>query len=249
MPAAAPTTGTFVDSPVDGLHFTSPPSNPAGGLTSGGGNFQCQLGDNVTFDLGGKVIGTPQPCSSNAVTAVSVLGATSATDPSVVNLSQLLLTLGPIVNNVIQIPQPLPAGFNGSLVPAFNDPNFDTAVVPALPAGTTLVSNAAATAHLATSFKTLSVTIVNGGIVTSTPLGINCTAAGTCSYSFVASTAVTLTATGTGFMGWSNGTGRELHRDRYVFGDCERGLRGNGDVPRCATSCDTDDLKSWNGHG
>lgn len=161
----------------------------------------------VTFDIGGKVIGTPQPCSSNPFTAVSVLGATSATDPSVVNLSQLLLTLGPIVNNVIQIPQPLPAGFNGSLVPAFNDPNFDTDVQPALPTGTTLVSNAAATAHLATSFKTLSVTIVNSGIVTSTPPGINCTAAGTCSYSFVAGTAVTLTTTGSGFIGWSNGTG------------------------------------------
>ena len=209
-PAAAPTTGTFVDSPVDGLHFTSPPSNPAGGFTSGGGLFQCQSGDSVTFDLGGKVIGTPQLCSSNAVTAVSVLGATSATDPSVVNLSQLLLTLGPIVNNVIQIPQPLPAGFNGSLVPAFNDPNFDTAVMPALPTGTTLVSNATADAHLATSFKTLSVTIVNSGTVKSEPPGINCTVA-KCFYDFVTDTAVTLTATGAGFTGWSgagcSGTG------------------------------------------
>ena len=201
-PAASPTTGTFVDSLVDGLHFTSPPSNPAGGFTSGGGHFQCQSGDNVTFDLGGKVIGNPQPCSSNVVTAVSVFAATDITDPKVVNLSKLLLTLGPIVKDVIQIPQPLPAGFNGSLVPAFDDQNFDADVQAALPNGTGLVSEAMATTHLAASFKTLSVMIVNGGTVTSNPAGISCTV-GTCSYAFVTDTAVTLTATGTGFTGWS----------------------------------------------
>ena len=208
-PAATSTTGTFVDSPVGGLHYKSPPSNPAGGLTSGGGHFQCQPGDNVTFDLAGKVIGNPQPCSSDVVTAVSVFGALSVTDPRVVNLSQLLLTLGPIVNNVIQLPQPLPVGFNSTLVPAFDAGNFDTAVQAALPQGTTLVSEAQANTHLQTSFKTLSVTVVNSGTVTSNPAGITCTAV-TCSYGFVTGTAVVLTEMSTGFTEWTGdcqGTG------------------------------------------
>jgi len=200
-PAATPTTGTFVDSPVDGLHYTTT-SNPGGGFTSGGGHFQCQSGDNVTFDLAGKVIGNPQPCSSDVVTAVSVFGALSVADQKVVNLSQLLLTLGPIVNNVIQLPQPLPPGFNSALVPAFDAGNFDIAVQAALPKGTTLVSEAQANTHLQTSFKKLSVTVVNSGTVTSNPAGITCTA-GTCSYDFVAGTAVALTEMSTGFIGWT----------------------------------------------
>ena len=200
-PAATPTTGTFVDSPVDGLHYTTT-SNPGGGFTSGGGHFQCQSGDNVTFDLAGKVIGNPQPCSSDVVTAVSVFGALSVADQKVVNLSQLLLTLGPIVNNVIQLPQPLPPGFNSALVPAFDAGNFDIAVQAALPKGTTLVSEAQANTHLQTSFKKLSVSVVNSGTVTSNPAGITCTA-GTCSYDFVAGTAVALTEMSTGFIGWT----------------------------------------------
>jgi len=145
---------TFVDSPVDGLHFTTPPSNPAGGLTSGGGHFQCQLGDTVTFDLGGRKIGNPQSCSSNIVTVVSVLGATSATAPEVVNLAQLLLTLGgiPTDQNPIQLPASIPAGLPNPL--NFSDPNFDTVIENSLPAGTPLVSNADASTHLQATFKT-----------------------------------------------------------------------------------------------
>src|SRR5215469_4578332 len=197
---------TFVDSPVDGLHFTTPPSNPAGGLTSGGGHFQCQLGDTVTFDLGGRKIGNPQSCSSNIVTVVSVLGATSATAPEVVNLAQLLLTLGgiPTDQNPIQLPASIPGGLPNPL--NFSDPNFDTVIQNSLPAGTTLVSTADATIHLQATFKTLSVTIENNGTVTSNPPGINCTGAGTCSYSFVTDMIVTLTAIGNGFTpGWSGG--------------------------------------------
>lgn len=200
----------FVDSLVNGLHFANSPSN-TNGFTSNGGQYQCMPNDKTTFDIGGTVIGNPQPCSSNnVVTAVSVFGATSSTDPQVVNLSQLLLTLAggvPTGQNPINIPQPLPAGFNASQIPPFTDPNFDPNVLAAFPPGTTLVTPAATTAHLATNFKTLSVTIVNNGTVTSNPPGINCTGAGTCSYSFVTGTAVMLTAIGNGFNGWTGGTG------------------------------------------
>ena len=200
----ASTVGTFVDSPVDGLHYTSPPSNPAGGVTRGGGHFQCQADDHVTFDLVGRVIGIPQPCSSNPVTAVSVFGATSATDPKVVNLSRLLLTLGcPLVDNcnVIQLPATLPA-LPGTLDFSLPTTTFATNIQAA--GGLTLVPEATATTHLQASFKMLSVAVVNSGTVTSVPAGINCSA-GTCSVPFLTGTEVTLTATGTGFTGWSGG--------------------------------------------
>ena len=72
--------GIFVDSPVDGLHFMTS-SNPMGGFTSGGGHFECQAGDTVTFFIGTHQIGNPQPCPSEIVRAVSVLGASSVTAP------------------------------------------------------------------------------------------------------------------------------------------------------------------------
>jgi hypothetical protein len=198
-------TGIFVDSPVDGLHFTTS-SNSMGGFTSGGGHFECQVGDTVRFFIGTHQIGNPQPCPSEIVTAVSVLGASSVTAPEVVNLAQLLMTLATSVTpTLMTLPQTLPPGFTSSLVPTFTDPNFDTAVVAALPTGTTLVPNEAASTQLQTSLKTLTV-IDNGGTVTSTPAGINCSAGvGTCSFVVPTNTVVTLTATGPGFTGFSGG--------------------------------------------
>jgi FG-GAP repeat/Divergent InlB B-repeat domain len=200
------TSGTFVDSSVDGLPYSTS-SNPAGGITGGGGHFQCQPGDTVRFFLGARQIGNAQPCSSDTVTVVSVLGAASVTDPQVVNLTQLLLTLATSVTpSVMTLPQPLPAGFNSARVPPFTDPNFDTDVLAALPPGTILATTTAATTHLQASLKMLSVTIANGGTVTSTPVGINCVSGvGICSFVFQTNAVVTLTATGTGFTGWSGG--------------------------------------------
>src|SRR5437868_9922675 len=198
--------GIFVDSPVDGLHFTTS-SNPMGGFTSGGGHFECQVGDTVTFFIGTHQIGNPQPCPAEIVTAVSVLGASSVTAPDVVNLAQLLMTLATSVTpTLMTLPQPLPPGFNSSLVPAFTDPNFDAAVVAALPTGTPLVPNAAATTQLQTSLKMLTV-IDNGGTVTSTPAGINCIAGvGTCSLVVLTNIVMTLTETGPGFSWFGGGS-------------------------------------------
>ncbi|MBU6482923.1 MAG: FG-GAP repeat protein, partial [Nitrospirae bacterium] len=54
----------------------------------------------------------------------------------------------------------------------------------------------------------LTVAINNAGTVTSNPPGINCIAGtGSCSYVFQTGAVVTLTATATGFTGWSGGTG------------------------------------------
>ena len=83
-PPASPSSGTFVDSPVQGLGYKSFPSGLAG-KTNATGQYQYMPGDMVTFDIGGRVIGTVQ--SGPQTTALSVFGATSITDPRVMNLS------------------------------------------------------------------------------------------------------------------------------------------------------------------
>jgi len=202
-PAAAPSSGVFVDSPVQGLGYKALPSGFAG-TTDATGHYQYLPGDMVTFDIGRRIVGTVP--AAPEVTALSVFGATSMTDVRVVNLAQLLLTFGgvPTGQNPIQLPLTIPAGLQNPL--DFSDPNFTTMLQNALP-GTIIVTQAQATTHLQSSFKTLAVTVVNSGIVTSTPAGINgCTATSwTCSYDFVTSTNVTLTALGTGFTGWTGG--------------------------------------------
>ena len=200
---ATPITGTFVDSPVNGLHYTTLPSNPAGGVTVNGGQYQCAPGDTVTFDLGGRVIGTGQPCGEQ-VTVVSVFGATSITDLRVRNLAQLLLTLGgiPADSQPIELPVSIPATLPTQL--NFSDPQFEQMLQTAF-SGRALVSQDQVAAHLSASFKTVTVTGVTSGTVTSIPAGLVCTG-GTCSYDFVRGTRVILAAVGTGFTGW-NGDG------------------------------------------
>ena len=83
------------------------------------------------------------------VTALSVFGATSITDARVLNLSQLLLTLGgiPTVSNPIIVPATPPAGLPNPL--NFSSPTFDADLQAALQgAGLTLVSEPIATTHL-----------------------------------------------------------------------------------------------------
>jgi hypothetical protein len=205
-PAAVPLAGVFVDSPVHGLGYTT--STGLSGTTDAAGSFGYNSGDTMTFTLYGRTICSGIPAAP-VITALSCSGATSLTDAPVVNLSQLLLTLGgiPTGQNPIQLPITAPPGLTLPDPLNFSSATFDADIQTALtPAGFTLVSEPAATTHLGTSFKTLAVTIVNSGTITSNPAGINCTT-GTCSAVFQTGTVVTLTATGTGFTGWSSGTG------------------------------------------
>lgn len=203
-PAATPLSGTFIDSPVQGLGYSTSPSGLSG-ITDANGQFNYNQGDTVTFTLYGRTIGAPVPASP-VVTALTVFNATSLSDSRVINLSQLLLTLAggaPQSDSPIIIPASPPANFPATL--DFSAANFDTSFP-----GLTLASEGTAATHLQSSFKTLSVTLANNGTVTSNPAGINCTA-GTCSAVFQTGTVVTLTAIGTGFTGWSgngcSGTG------------------------------------------
>ena len=207
--AAAPLNGVFVDSPVQGLHYIAQPSNLSG-FTDAQGQYNYRTGDTVIFDIGGRPLNTVGIPAGPVVTALSVFGATSTADPQVVNLSRLLLTLAggaPNGNNVIQLPAtlpPLPSPIN------FNVPTATFAAnIAAAGGGTgpTLVPEATATTHLAANFFTVAVTLAGSGSgsVASTPSGITCGV--TCSYVFSTATQVTLTPTGSGFAGWSSGTG------------------------------------------
>ncbi|MDC8450938.1 MAG: hypothetical protein LV473_21650 [Nitrospira sp.] len=199
-PASTPLTGVFLDSPVQGLGYSTTPSGMSG-TTNAGGQFNYNSGDSVTFDLYGRTIGTTVPAAP-IVTVLSIFKATSLADPRVVNLSQLLLTLGgnPSGSNPITVPATPPANFPASL--DFSAAGFDT-----LFPGLTLVSEADANAHLQASFATLSVSLTGtgagGAVVMSDPAGINC---GTiCTAAYIKGTSITLTAAGTGFTGWSGG--------------------------------------------
>ena len=195
---AVPLSGVFVDSPVQGLGYSATPSGLSG-VTDANGQFNYNAGDTMTFTLYGRTIASNVPVPPNGVvTALAALGATSVSDANVVNLTQLLCTLAggcPAFTSPMVIPSVAPPNFPATL--DFSDPNFDTSFP-----GLTLVDEPTATTHLAGSFKTVAVTIVNSGAVTSNPAGINCTV-GTCSAVFQTGTGVTLTATGTGFTGWT----------------------------------------------
>jgi hypothetical protein len=202
MPTAAPVAGTFVDSPVQGLGYSATPSGLFG-LTDANGQFTYLPGDTVTYNLYGQVIGAAVPAAP-IVTALSVFNATSVADPRVMNLAQLLLTLGgiPAGTSPITLPARPPAGFPIPRNYNFSDPGFDTSFP-----GLTLVSEATAATHLQANFSTLTVALAGSGAggvtVTSSPTGIHCGAA--CSADFPKGTAVTLTPAGAGFAGWSGG--------------------------------------------
>ena len=205
-PAAAPSSGVFIDGPVMGLGYST--TSGLSGSTNAAGEFNYRPGDMMTFNLGGRTVGNPVP-GAPVITSLSVFGATSLADARVVNLAQLLLTLGgiPVGQNPIQLPATIPAGLPNPL--DFSDQNFDTVMQTALqPAGLILVTDAQATTHLQASFSTVSVTVAGAGsgTVTSNPSGISCSNA-TCSAVFINGNSVTLTAVGAGFAGWSQGAG------------------------------------------
>lgn len=196
-PAAAPLSGVFIDGPVQGLGYSASPSGLSS-VTDANGQYRYRSGDMVTFNIFGRPIGAAVPAAP-IVTPLTVFNTTDLSDPRVVNVAQLLLTLNggvPVGTTPIIVPGAAPQGFPATV--DFSAPGFDTSFP------TPLVSEAEATAHLATSFKTLAVTIVGTGTVASTPVGIGCTS-GTCSSVFVTGTQVILSATGSGFTGWSGG--------------------------------------------
>jgi hypothetical protein len=147
QPAAAPSTGVFIDSPVQGLTYGSTPSGLSG-LTGPNGEFLYRAGDLVTFSIGGRFIaqvpGQPQ------ITPFTLLGRTSVpsvTDAGPVNVAQLLLALDSVPGTeTITVPATLP------IFPVQTDffyPEFDTEMQTA---GIPIALEADAIAHLQSQF-------------------------------------------------------------------------------------------------
>jgi hypothetical protein len=149
-PVSAPSTGVFLDSPVQGFPYSSAPSGLSG-LTGPNGEFLYRVGDRVTFSIGGQVLvgmdaspvlGQPQ------VTPFIFLGNTSV--PSVthvgpVNLARLLLALDTVPGaETITLPAKPPI-----LPTGFEDAGFDTKMANA---GIPIASEADAIAHLQKQF-------------------------------------------------------------------------------------------------
>ena len=144
---ATTSTGVFIDSPVQGLTYSSAPSGLSG-LTGPNGEFLYRAGDLVAFSIGGRFIaevpGQPQ------ITPFTLLGRTSVqsvTDAGPVNVAQLLLALDTVPGTeTITLPATLP------MFPVQTDfffPEFDTEMQTA---GIPIASEADAIAHLQKQF-------------------------------------------------------------------------------------------------
>ena len=152
QPVAAPSTGVFIDSPVQGLPYTSMPSGLSG-LTGANGEFLYRSGDFVRFSMGGSTIG--EVLGQPQITPFTFLNLGSNT-PSVtiewpVNLAQLLLALDTVPgNDTITLPAdlPTPPSCSPGVTVAWC-PNFDADMKAA---GIPLVSETDAIAHLQQQF-------------------------------------------------------------------------------------------------
>lgn len=80
-------TGTFVDSPVEGLRYEC--SSGAFGITNSFGQYTCNSGDSVTFYIGDITIGTTS-ASTSSITPYTLFPADST---AAINLARLLQSI------------------------------------------------------------------------------------------------------------------------------------------------------------
>ncbi|MEX2489284.1 MAG: hypothetical protein WD356_07105 [Pseudomonadales bacterium] len=89
--------GTFVDSPVDGLDYLGLPSGTTGvtGDTGAAGGFEVEEGDTVTFSIGGLTLGTSGVVESNGIVTPAELAGdrTDANNARAIRIAQFLQSL------------------------------------------------------------------------------------------------------------------------------------------------------------
>ena len=145
--APAPSTGALIDSPVQGLTYSSAPSGLSG-LTGPNGEFLYRAGDTVAFSIGERVIGAaPGQLQITPFTLLGRTGTPSVTDAGPVNMAQLLLALDSVPGTeTITVPATLPT-FPVQMDIFF--PEFDTEMQNA---GIPIASEVDAVAHLQKQF-------------------------------------------------------------------------------------------------
>ena len=161
--------GQFVDAAVEGITYTSGGKT---GVTDVNGNFSYATGGQVTFSVGGIVLGTVN--GSAIVTPVQLIaGAKDQTDPAVTNIVQFLLTIDDDqdATNGIKITPAIRAAAAGLSID-FTLAGFDTdsnvsSVVGILTSASSignrvLVSNSVAQTHLSNSLFSLMAYTYNG---------------------------------------------------------------------------------------
>ena len=151
-PATA--SGTFIDSAVVSLHYTS---GGQSGSTGADGSFTCEVGQPVTFTIGNLELPTVTcTAGANVVSPMTLFETADLSDPRVVNLAQLLQTLDS--NSDPDDGITIDAGVYTALTDisgvSFDDAGFDADaalgdfLTEAMGTPTSLVSGAHATAHL-----------------------------------------------------------------------------------------------------
>ena len=104
-PDAITATGKFIDAPVEGLKYVSGGHN---GFTGASGEFTYEVGQSVTFSVGGVVVG--QALGANVVTPIDLVKtvaasgtSVTASTPEVVQIAQFLLTASSLTTTGIKI--------------------------------------------------------------------------------------------------------------------------------------------------
>ncbi len=136
--------GKFIDAAVAGLNYAC--SSGKTDITDGEGQYTCNVGDKVSFSLGGYSLGGEVDASSGIVTP-ETLWPNDAT--AALNVAQLIQTVTTTdTDGNLVVPENFTA-LDDSTV-EINATNFDTEMEAALP-DYTFVSEADAEAHLAES--------------------------------------------------------------------------------------------------
>jgi hypothetical protein len=148
-------TGVFLDSLVSGINYSTATQS---GRTNSSGEFSYIGGERATFSIGDIVLGSSEAAS--VITPIDLVdGANDATDPQVVNIVRLLMTLDNdgIPDNGIEITPAVHTAATG-LSLLFGSTTFEADVQTLLDAakgaGTQLVSVDSAQSHFNTSLKT-----------------------------------------------------------------------------------------------
>ena len=84
-----PVSGVFVDSAVEGLDYSI--ANASKGSTSASGGFTCNIGDRLSFSLGGLALGSA--LCDGTITPLSLANSTNVKDDAVVNRLMVLQLL------------------------------------------------------------------------------------------------------------------------------------------------------------
>ena len=82
-------TGTLIDSAVAGVSYQT--NSNLSGLTSVNGSFEYRSGDQVTFQIGGTVLGTVT--GGAVITPIELAGVSNTADRRVINIARLLQSL------------------------------------------------------------------------------------------------------------------------------------------------------------